>query len=247
MRRPNLRFGSPHSAPHPGVGGADAAQYSDAVPEIRATRILLVDDHDLVREGLTALLQRVPDMLVVGCAANGEDAVAAAKTLNPNIVLMDLVLPGINGLDASRRILCEWPLTHIIALSGCQTSDHVHRALQAGVRGYVTKSSAGADLVIAIRSVQSGAIYVSPGILMLPTDPRSHRRQARDSVGHLSERERQVLSSLVDGLSSAAIGRQLSLSPKSVDTYRHRLMVKLGAANRSALIRMALEYHLTVV
>jgi DNA-binding NarL/FixJ family response regulator len=177
-------------------------------------------------------------MLVVGYATNGEEAVAAAASLNPDIIVMDLMLPALNGLDASRRILCEWPLTHIIALSGCHTSDHVHRALAAGARGYVTKTSAGDDLVLAIRTVQSGETFVSPGILL---------HQARDSVAHLSERERQVLTHLVDGLSSAAIGRQLSLSPKSVDTYRHRIMVKLGVGNRAALIRVALEYGLTAM
>jgi DNA-binding NarL/FixJ family response regulator len=186
-------------------------------------------------------------MLVIGCATNGEDAVAAAKSLNPDIVVMDLMLPGLNGLDASRRILCEWPLTHIIALSSCHTSDHVHRALKAGARGYVTKTSAGTDLALAIRAVQSGETYVSPGIRQMPTEPRSLQCERRDSVEHLSERERQVLTFLVAGLSSAAIGLQLSLSPKSVDTYRHRIMVKLGVGNRAALIRMALEYGLTAV
>ncbi len=220
---------------------------SGTAPPIPTKRILLVDDHDVVREGVTALLHRTPGMLVVGCAENGEDAVTAAKSLNPDIVIMDLMLPALNGLEASRRILCDWPVTHIIALSSCHTSDHVHRALQAGARGYVTKTSAGTDLVPAITGVLSGKTYISPGIFLMSTGPQSRPHQTANSIGHLSERERQVLTSLVDGLSSTAISRQLALSPKSVDTYRHRIMVKLGVNNRAALIRLALEYGLTAM
>ncbi len=208
---------------------------------------MLIDDHDVVREGLTALLHRAADMSVVGYADNGEDAVACARALNPDIIVMDLILPTLNGLDATQRILGEWPLTHIIALSGCHTSDHVHRALNAGARGFVTKTSAVADLVLAIRSVLAGQIFVSSGILSMPADSQSMLRHARGSFAHLSERERQVLRSLVKGFSSADIGRELSVSPKSVDTYRHRIMVKLGVSNRAELIRVALEHDLTVV
>lgn len=186
-------------------------------------------------------------MSVVGCAGNGESAVARARALHPDIVVMDLVLPALNGLAATQRILSERPLTHIIALSGCHTSDHVHRALDAGARGYVTKTSAGSNLVLAIRSVMAGQIFVSPGIVSMSADSESTTRRARGSFEHLSDRERQVLRSLVKGSSSAAIGRELSLSPKSIDTYRHRIMVKLRVGNRAELIRLALEHDLTVV
>lgn len=186
-------------------------------------------------------------MSVVGYADNGEDAVASAKELNPDIVVMDLVLPALNGLAATQCILGERPLTHVIALSSCHTSDHVHRALNAGARGYVTKTSTGADLVLAIRSVLAGQIFVSPGIVSVPAAPQSILRRPHASFEHLSERERQVLRYLVKGASSADIGRELSLSSKSIDTYRHRMMVKLGASNRAELILVALEYDLTVV
>jgi len=186
-------------------------------------------------------------MSVVGCAGNGESAVACARALHPDIVVMDLVLPALNGLAATQRILSERPLTHIIALSGCHTSDHVHRALDAGARGYVTKTSAGSNLVLAIRSVLAGQIFVSPGIVSMSADSENTTRRARGSFEHLSDRERQVLRSLVKGSSSAAIGRELSLSPKSIDTYRHRIMVKLRVGNRAELIRLALEHDLTVV
>jgi DNA-binding NarL/FixJ family response regulator len=231
----------------PKIEGLVIAPVADAAVAPRRTRILIVDDHDVVREGLTALLERTPGMSVVGYAATGEEAVAAAKVLMPDVIVMDLVLPEMNGLDASRRILAEWPLTHIIALSGCQTSDHVHRAFDAGARGYVTKTSSGADLMLAIASVEAGEIFVSPGILSMAADSENTHRHAAGRLGHLSQRERQVLRYLVKGSSSAAIARELTVSPKSVDTYRHRIMVKLGVRNRAELIRLALEYELTTV
>ena len=236
---------TPHSSPASEAGSTKQTSEASSAP--RPTRILLVDDHDVVREGLTVLVHRAADMTVVGYADNGEIAVACAKALNPDIVVMDLVLPALNGLDATQRILAERPLTHIIALSGCHTSDHVHRAMNAGARGYVTKTSAGADLMLAIRSVLAGHIFVSSGILSIPADSKSAGRHARGSFEHLSDRERQVLRSLVKGSSSADIGAELSVSSKSVDTYRHRIMVKLGVSNRAGLIRLALEHDLIVL
>jgi len=219
---------------------------ADAASTPRHTRVLIVDDHDVVRDGLTALLERTPGMVVVGYAATGEAAVEAAKVLNPNVIVMDLVLPEMSGLDASRRILADWPLIHIVVLSGCHTSDHVHRALDAGARGYVTKASVGADLVRAIASVEAGHIFVCPGIRPMAM-PEHASRHARGRLGHLSQRERQVLRALVEGSSSADIGRELAVSPKTIDTYRHRIMVKLGVRNRAELIRAALEQDLTAL
>jgi DNA-binding NarL/FixJ family response regulator len=219
----------------------------DGAPALLPTKILLVDDHDIVREGLMALLGRTGGMTVVGSAATGEEAVLAARRLNPDVIVMDLVLPALNGLDATRRILSEWPLTHIIALSACHTSEHVHRALRAGARGYVTKASVGSDLVAAIKAVVAGDRYISAGIMPVTVEAPGDRSGPTGSCEHLSEREFAVLRLLVDGLSSTQIARQLSISPKSVDTYRHRLMVKLGVANRAELIRVAVEYELTSV
>jgi DNA-binding NarL/FixJ family response regulator len=220
---------------------------SDGAAASFPTRILLVDDHDIVREGLMALLSRTVGMTVVGTAVTGEDAVLAARRLSPDVIVMDLVLPILNGLDATRRILSEWPLTHIVALSGCHTSEHVHRALRAGARGYVTKTSAGSDLVAAVKAVIAGNRYISAGIMPVTLEALGGRSGSTRSCGHLSEREFMVLRLLVAGLSSTRIARQLSVSPKSVDTYRHRLMVKLGVANRAELIRVAVEYELISV
>jgi len=248
MERPHRQNARPPKPDAPPKSrGRILAPVLDAADAPRRTRVLIVDDHDVVREGLIALLGRAPGMLVVGYAASGEEAIEAAKSLTPNVIVMDLVLPAMNGLDASRHILAERPLTHIIALSGCHTSDHVHRALDAGVRGYVTKTSAGADLVLAIAAVEAGRIFVSPGIRSMSPGGQSIPRRAAGHLEHLSQRERQVLGYLVKGSSSAEIGRALRVSPKSVDTYRHRIMVKLGVHNRAELIRLALEYELTTV
>jgi DNA-binding NarL/FixJ family response regulator len=235
---------------------ADPGQDDDAndspapsldAPPLSIKRILLVDDHDIVRVGLIALLNRAGGMKVVGSAATGEEAVVAARRLNPHVIVMDLVLPGLNGLDAARRILSEWPLTHIVALSGCHTSEHVYRALHAGVRGYVTKNSAGSDLVAAINAVMAGNRYISPGIKPVALEGPKRKSGSKCSYDQLSGREREVLRLVATGLSNSEIARQLAISPKSVDTYRHRLMVKLGVANRAALIRFAVEYELISV
>ncbi|HWJ36749.1 MAG TPA: response regulator transcription factor [Steroidobacteraceae bacterium] len=220
---------------------------SEDVPVLRPTRILLVDDHDIIRVGIIALLNRAGGMKVVGSAENGEEAVLAARRLSPDVIVMDLVLPGLNGIDATRRILSEWPLIHIIALSACHTSEHVHRALRAGARGYVSKTSAGSDLVQAIKTVIAGNQYISPGIIPVSLEGLGNKTDPKSSCEHLSGREREVLRLLVAGSSSTDIARHLSISPKTVDTYRHRLMVKLGVANRAALIRVAVEYELISV
>jgi DNA-binding NarL/FixJ family response regulator len=207
-------------------------------------RVLLVDDHSIVREGLAALLDREDSVKVVGSAATGEEAVLAARRLMPDVVLMDLVLPALNGIDASRRILSELPQTQIIALSACHSAEHVHRALRAGARGYVLKTSAGDELLRAIKAVTTGHQYVSPAIPGLFIDGVLRTSTPRDAFEHLSVREREVLQCIVAGSTSSDIADQLSLSRKTIDTYRARMMTKLGVTTRSELIRIALEYEL---
>lgn len=207
-------------------------------------KILLVDDHGLVREALIILLEREDGMKVVGSAGTGEEAVLAARRLRPDLIVMDLVLPDLNGIDATRRILGDFPLMRIIVLSACHTPEHVCRALRAGALGYVVKAASGAELIRAVKAVSGGHKFVSPTITPLFPDGVLDISLAKSSFERLSMREREVLRRIVAGLSSADIAQQLGLSPKTVDTYRGRLMVKLGVSNRSALIRLVIEHEL---
>jgi two-component system response regulator NreC len=210
-------------------------------------RILVVDDHYLVREGLSVLLEREHGMQIVGSVATGEEAILAAHRLRPDVIIMDLVLPTLNGIDATRLIIDELPRTRIIALSACHTSEHVNRVLRAGALGYVLKSAAGAELLSAVKAVTAGEHYVSPAITAQFIDGVLGATIPESPFDRLSARERDVLRRIVAGSTSSDIAQSLSLSCKTVDTYRGRMMVKLGVANRSELIRFALEYELPAV
>ena len=231
-----------------GVADSLAARGGDRSPSTRTlTRILVVDDHSIVRSGLAMLLDREDDMKVVGSAATGEEAVQAAQRLKPDLVIMDLALPTLSGIDATRLILGEFPQIRVIALSASQRPGHVCRALGAGARGYVLKHAPGEEIIRAVQAVMAGGRHASPAISHL-LNGGSHIRIAQHSpFEDLSTRERDVLRRIVSGSTSADIARCLSLSPKTIETYRARLMVKLGVNNRAALIHLVLEYELPVV
>ena len=212
--------------------------------EAPVIRLMVVDDHGIVCEGLTALLEREESMTVVGSAATGREAVLAARRLKPDVIIMDLVLPDLNGIDATQLILAENPSTRVIALSACHSAEHVHRALRAGAHGYALKDAAARELVLAVKTVVAGRQYLSPAIAAAMAPGLSTESLRKSPIARLSLRERQVLRRIVDGATSAAIAEHLSLSRKTVDTYRGRLMVKLGVDNRSALIRCAIEHEL---
>jgi DNA-binding NarL/FixJ family response regulator len=213
---------------------------SDIPPPVR---IVVVDDHGIVREGLMALLNRQEGMTVIGSASTGKAAIQAAERLKPDIIIMDLMLPDLNGIDATERILSANPTTQVIALSASHTTEHVCRALRAGARGYVVKDARGAELVEAVKAVASGRQYLSERA-QLPPEGLRDGRLGKTPIERLSTREREVLHRIVEGSTSVAIAKDLSLSRKTVDTYRARLMVKLGVANRTALIRLAIENEL---
>jgi DNA-binding NarL/FixJ family response regulator len=206
-------------------------------------KIVVVDDHGIVREGLIALLNEQDGWEVVGSASTGKTAVQAVERLRPDIVIMDLMLPDLNGIEATQRILGIAPETQIIALSASHTPEHVCRALRAGVRGYVVKDARGAELVEAVRAIVAGRQYLSDRI-QLPEEGLLNGRLVKTPIERLSSREREVLHRIVEGSTSVAIAKELSLSRKTVDTYRARLMVKLGVSNRTALIRYAIENEL---
>ena len=210
-------------------------------------RILIVDDHSIVRDGLADLIEREHGMRVVGFASTGEEAVLVALRLKPELIIMDLMLPSLNGIDATQRIISELPRTRIIALSACHTLEQVCRVLRAGALGFVLKTSAAAELLRAIQEVTAGKQYVSPVVAALFLDGELNMPIQKSPFERLSSRERTVVQLIVAGSTSSDIALRLSLSRKTVDTYRGRIMVKLGVANRSALIRFALDYELPIV
>jgi DNA-binding NarL/FixJ family response regulator len=208
---------------------------------------VVVDDHSIVRSGLAVLLDREDGMKVVGSATTGEDAVRVARRLEPDLIIMDLALPTLNGIDATRMILGECPQIRIIALSASRRPGHVCRAFGAGARGYVLKHAPGEEIVRAVKAVIAGGRYVSPEIAhLLPVKADISGAQPSPFEG-LSTREHDVLRRIVSGATSADIAKCLSLSPKTVETYRARLMVKLGVETRAALIHLALENELPLV
>jgi DNA-binding NarL/FixJ family response regulator len=210
-------------------------------------RTLIVDDHDIVREGLTVILERGGGVEVVGIACNGAQAVLAAQDLHPDIIIMDLVLPVLSGIDATRRVIHELPQTQIIIVSACHAAVHACNALRAGARGYVLKTSAAAELRSAVGAVSAGRLYVSRAITELFSHGVLLTSLPESPLDRLSRREQQVLQHVVAGSSSSTIAPLLSLSRKTVDTYRARIMSKLGVTNRSALIQLATECMLPTV
>ena len=205
----------------------------------------MVDDHGIVCEGLAALLAAQDGIRVLGTAASGQEALQAAERLKPDIVIMDLVLPDMNGIDAMHRIFRILPLTRVIVLSASHNIEHVYRALRSGACGYVVKDAKGDELMHAVKAVRSGKQYLSPRVSPPAVDASGCYSLPKSPLERLSLRERDVLHRVVAGASSATIARHLSLSRKTVDTYRCRLMAKLGVGNRSALIRFAIENEFT--
>lgn len=203
--------------------------------------VYLVDDQRILRDGLRALLELHGDIRVVGESADGSAALDGILAARPDVALMDITMPGLNGIDATQSLTLRAPQVKVIILSVHSDSEHVYRAFQAGAAGYLLKESAGAEVVEAVRAVKQGRRYLSPKI----ADALAWRRDKSSPFESLSAREREVLQLTVGGATSAAIAEKLSLSPKTVDTYRSRVMEKLGAHNLPELVRMAIKHGLT--
>jgi DNA-binding NarL/FixJ family response regulator len=210
--------------------------------------VFLADDHAVVRDGLRFLLEAQDGVTVIGDADNGRDAVRQVAELRPDIALLDIAMPDLNGIEATRQICEMCPSTQVIILSMHSTIEHVFRALQAGARGYLLKESAGVEVVNAIRAVHAGHRYLSQKISDQVIDDyaRLHgAAQDESPLARLSPREREVLQFVVEGKSSAQIAAILSLSPKTVETYRSRLMEKLGLSDLPSLVKFAIQHGLT--
>jgi DNA-binding NarL/FixJ family response regulator len=207
-------------------------------------RILLADDHAVVRDGLCALLNAEPGLDVVGSVADGHEAVMAAGRLKPDVVVMDINMPVLNGIEATRSIVMLDPPPQVLILSMHGSSEHIYRALQAGARGYLLKESAGSEVVGAVRTIAAGRRFLSQKISDTAIDAYMAESSRRSPLESLSTRERQLLQLLAEGRSNPEAARILSLSVKSVETYRSRLLQKLGLRDLPALVRFAIEHGL---
>lgn len=207
-------------------------------------RVLLADDHAMMRDGLQALLQAAPDIEITGSVGNGREAVNTAMAVKPDVVIMDVTMPDMNGIEATGLLRDKLPQVRVVMLSMHSSSEHVYRALGAGAAGYLLKESAGEEIVSAVRTTHAGRQYMSRALAGL--DRRAAPRDGITSpLESLSTRERQVLQLVVEGRSSVEIAALIHLSPKSIDTYRSRLMKKLGITDVTGLVKFAIQQGLT--
>ncbi|MBU6420870.1 MAG: UvrY/SirA/GacA family response regulator transcription factor [Gammaproteobacteria bacterium] len=204
-------------------------------------RVLLVDDHKLVRTGIRLILEDTPDLRVAGEAESGETALALAGELKPDVVLMDVSMPGIGGLEATRRLLARDTKIKVIVVSVHAAEPYPLRLMEAGAHGYLTKDCAAEEIVTAIRQVQAGKRYITASIAQQLALAKVDANRG-SPFEQLSQRETQVMLMVTSGQSPQAIAKKLHLSPKTVSTYRTRLFEKLGVENDVGLTRLALRY-----
>lgn len=228
------------------AGQAAARATKGVADKFMVVTILLADDHDLVRTGLRRMLVDVPDIQVVGEATTGEEAVQRCGELRPNVVLMDVRMPGIGGLEATRTIARKYPETKVIAVSGYDDELYPSRLLQAGAVGYVAKGAPFDEVVRAIRKVMAGQRYLSAAMA-----EQMALRQLDGSEGSpfdiLSERELQIMLMVVNCVRVQDISDKLSLSPKTVNSYRYRIFEKLGISSDVELTHLAIKHGMVDV
>lgn len=210
--------------------------------------ILLVDDHQMMRDGLRAVLERETDLHVVGEAADGRAALELFQALQPEVVIMDIGMPGLNGIEATRQLTAQHPRTRVVALSMNADRRYVHAMFEAGAWGYLVKSSASEELIRAIRSVTNDEKYVSPAVASTVLDafvvgPKSQR----DPRGELSRREREVLQLLAEGLTSKEIANKLDIAVSTIETHRKQIMAKLELRSVAELTKFAIRTGLTTL
>ncbi len=202
-------------------------------------RILLADDHAVVRQGFKMILAAQPDMEIVGEAGNGREAVDLAGQLQPDVIVMDVAMPELNGIEATRRVADLSPRSRVLALSMHKDSVYVREILRAGARGYLLKDSISSDLLAAVRAVARGEGYLSPGVSDAVLN--DYRRHVTDPVDLLTSREREVLQMIAEGKTNKDIATILNLSVYTVDAHRGRIMEKLNLHSATDLVRFAVR------
>ncbi|MCS7314287.1 MAG: response regulator transcription factor [Bryobacterales bacterium] len=205
----------------------------------RKIRVLLADDHALVRQGFRLILSAQPDIEIVGEAGNGREALELVEKLRPDVVVMDVAMPEMNGIEATRRLAALAPRTRVLALSMHKDSVYVREILRAGARGYLLKDAIDRDLLAAVRAVASGEAYLSPAVSEAVLS--DYRRHVSDPLDLLTSREREVLQLIAEGKTNKEIASILNLSVYTVDAHRGRIMEKLNVHSVSELVRFAVR------
>jgi len=212
-------------------------------------RVVLADDHAVVRSGLKAVLSSAKDISVVGEASNGREAVTLVARLNPDVVVMDLTMPEVDGAAATREIVASGGETRVLVLTMHAEEEYLVPLLEAGAAGYLVKSVADRELVSAVRAIAHGDSYVSAAasrILVKGLQKKDPAQADRDRFDSLTQREKDVLKFVAQGYSAPEIGERLFISPKTVDTYKQRIQEKLGLSHRAEYVRLALKLGLLV-
>jgi DNA-binding NarL/FixJ family response regulator len=207
-------------------------------------RVLLVEDHVIVRLGIRALLDASEEIAVLGETSNGREAVELCRSLKPDVVLMDVAMPELNGIDATRQIAAEFPEIRILMLSMHGEQQYLYESLRAGARGYVPKAAAFTELLAAIREVMAGRRYVSPSLADAVIEDYVRRAQGNSlpqEGDQLSAREREVIQLIAEGHSSAEVASALFISVRTVDTHRHNIMQKLKIRSVAGLTKFAIR------
>jgi two-component system response regulator NreC len=210
----------------------------------RRIRILLADDHTVLRSGLRALLSAQADFEIAGEAGEGSEALRLAQTLKPDVVVMDIGMPGVGGIDATARIRRELPSTKVLILSMHDDQGYLRQALRVGASGYVLKKAADTELLAAIRAAARGEVYLDPSLAKGLVEDVVQPRAPEPETPSLSEREREVLRLLAHGHTNQQVADRLCIGVKSVETYKARLMEKLSLKGRAELVRYALAHGL---
>ncbi len=210
-------------------------------------RVLLAEDHRIVRDGVRMLLQSEPDFVVVAEAANGREAVARTKETHPDVAILDISMPDLSGLEATRLIKIESPLTQVLILTMHESDEYFFRALQAGAAGYVLKKAATQDLLNAVRAVARGEAFLYPSVAKKLIGDYLNRVQtgaAQDDYARLSDREREVLVLIAGGFSNQQIAEQLVISTSTVQTHRAHILEKLGLQTTADIVKYAVQHGL---
>jgi len=210
-------------------------------------KIIIADDHAVIRDGLRLLLRSQQDFAVVGDAVHGREAIVKSELLRPDLIIMDIAMPELNGIEATRQIKIDHPEIRVLILSMYSTAEHIYQAFEAGAQGYLLKETAGAEIITAIRAVYSGKKYLCkkiPAHVLAEYYRLRSTAEKSNPLDRLSTREREILQLVAEGKPSIEIAHLLSLSPKTVETYRSRIMEKLGLENLAGIIKFAIQHGL---